>query len=263
MRTFVSIVILSFLFAPIASAQPQFTVASFNTLHYGWGATTAAKDAVIQQLGTVAHAIVLQEIMPQANFAGLQTAFPPATADFIVSQNSYGTARYQERYVIILSKAMFDSVGTFEFPQLAAPAGPFSRPPMMAAVRPNGSARTYYIADFHAIWGRSQAQRTAEAAAVCTSFAANTPEIAFAGDWNLSAAQILASAPCVANAQPAGLTTLNRAGTLYSSSYDHGVVFAGSTLGIAAANVLQPANTQTWRASVSDHVPVTVTYTYQ
>ena len=260
MRTCVSILIPALLFAPIASAQ-QFTVASFNTLHYGQGNNTAAKDAVIQQLVAGAHATVLQEIMPQANFAGL--AFPPGTVDFLVAQNSYGTARYSERYVIILQRAMFQNVAMHEFPQLAAPGGPFSRPPMLAQVQPNGSARTYYIADFHAIWGRRQAQRNAEAAAVCATYAAATPEIAFAGDWNLTAAQIQANAPCVIDAQPAGLTTLNRAGTQYSSSYDHGVVFAGSTLTIAAANVLQPANTQAWRATVSDHVPVTVTYNYQ
>ena len=171
---------------------------------------------------------------------------------------------YRERYVAILSRASLHALATYEFPQLGAPAGPFARPPFLIAVRPAGATRNYLIGDFHAVWGRSQAQRTNEAAAMCAFEAwLNTPEIAMAGDWNLDVPLLLNSAACMSNAQPAGLTTLNRAGTAYSSSYDHAVLFHGTHLGINGSIVIQPPNPQAWRQTVSDHVPVAIAYSYQ
>jgi hypothetical protein len=64
-------------------------------------------------------------------------------------------------------------------------------------------------------------------------------------------------------AQPTGLTTLNRDGTQYSSSYDHAVTFTGGTLVIDAGAVHAPPDTKSWRKNVSDHVPVYVRYRYQ
>jgi len=64
-------------------------------------------------------------------------------------------------------------------------------------------------------------------------------------------------------ATPSGLTTLNRAGTQYSSSYDHAVTFRGGQLAITASAIYGPADTQVWRANISDHVPVYVTYSYR
>lgn len=266
MKKLILLSILTLIAAPSLTAQ-TFVLVSFNTLHYGWGTNTPNKDQAIYDVAqaTGASAIVLQEIMPQANFGNLQTLFPPSTADFMVSQNSFGTGNYQERYLTILARSKFTVLARAEFPALAAPGGPFSRPPMLLQVRPAGSAGTYYIGDFHAVWGRSQSQRTAEAAAICTSLLplVGSANIALAGDWNLTAAQVTANGTCISNATPAGLTTLNRAGTQYSSSYDHAVTFTGGQLGISASAVYGPANTQTWRANVSDHVPVYVTYTYQ
>ena len=56
----------------------QFILVSFNTLHYGWGPNTNIKDQAIVQSWQFAHAdaMVLQEFMPQATFAGLVRAPP-------------------------------------------------------------------------------------------------------------------------------------------------------------------------------------------
>lgn len=257
---------MTLLAGPPMAAQ-SFVLLSFNTLHYGWGANSAYKDQAIfataQAVG--ANAIVLQEVMPNATFGNLQTLFPPATADFLVSQNSFGAGTYRELYLTILAKAKFTTLQRGEFPALGAPAGPFSRPPMLIKVRPQGSANTYYIGSFHAIWGRSQSQRTAEAAAICTALLplVGSANIALAGDWNLTAAEVGANAPCLNGAAPAGLSTLKRDGSAYSSSYDHAVTFTGGQLAITASAVYPAPNLQTWRTTVSDHVPVYVTYTYQ
>lgn len=258
-----------FLFvAPPLAAQKQFVLVSFNTLHYGYGTTTADKDAAIFSVAKAAQAdaIVLQEIMPPATFGDLETLFPPSVVYFQVSQNSFGTGNYRERYLTILGKTKFTLLTSLEFTNLAAPNGAFSRPPMLLGVRPAGSATTYYIGNFHAVWGRNQKQRKAEASAICSALQpkVGSLNIALAGDWNLTAPQVqAAAAQCLATVLPDGLTTLNRQGTTFSSSYDHAVVFSGSKLAITADTVFEPNNTVTWRGSISDHVPVYVTYTYK
>lgn len=268
----VALLVSLWITAGLSAQVGTFRVMSFNTLHFGWGGmgNTVAKSTEIFNISTNsnAHAIALQEVMAQALVGPLATlqGYFPGAAHFAVAANGYGGGAYVEFYVIILDTGMFVVGAQHEFPALSP--GTFSRPPMAVAVQPNGSANTYYIADFHAIWGRVAAQRAAEATSICTVWQAGVGGgangIAFVGDWNLTAAQVTANGACMSAAQPTGLTTLNRAGTAYSSSYDHGVQFgAGGGLMLTASSIYNPPNTAIWRATVSDHVPVLVDYSYQ
>lgn len=266
-------VILSCLLLAGSVHAQSFTAVSFNALHYGWGGNTAGKNSGMSEAlsATKAAALVLQEVMPQATLANFQAGVPPPVGNwtFAISANSFGTGWYQERYAVVLLSSQFPTIGAnLEFPALV---GTFSRPPMGVPVIPQGSAGTYVIADFHAVWGRRKSQRTAEATAICASWlpavkAALNPTkaqgIALAGDWNLTTAEVATNASaCVSSASPSALTTLNRAGTDYSSSYDHAVQFNTGTMTLSLAWVYPVGNTVTWRA-VSDHVPIAASFAY-
>ncbi len=255
-----------------AAAVPQggqFSLVSLNTLHLGWGTTNPAHfDPVngqtkINSISALMNGVpvgLLQEVMPQANPAYFVFC-QPATCVIRTSQ-PYGLGWYKETYLFFVeanyNPAGFDSAGM---------TGTFSRPPSYIRFRPPNAAQDVYIANFHAIWGLTNAQRLAEAAAIRTTFIAgnnlqNVPLIV-GGDWNVTAADVEQQIGCNNCVTPAVLTSLTPAGAL-SSSYDH--FLFSPNIACNNAHVMQlPFNLSyaTWRAVVSDHLPIQCTVVYQ
>jgi endonuclease/exonuclease/phosphatase family metal-dependent hydrolase len=250
------------------------TVVSQNTLHFGWGSTNPDRtcDAKCQTKVTslvanikLGDVTVMQEIMPKAQSA-LLTQGGCTTCGYAESQ-SYGTGFYKERYLFVISdpKKVLPVGGVVECSATGAGCN-FSRPPAAVKVQVASSTKSLVVVDFHAIWGRSQSLRIAEASHMpalvnALSGTGNLP-VVVGGDWNLTVNEIKSAAACPAVcAAPDGLTTLNPQGNP-SSSYDH--FYTKNVTGVSKAPAVIPANVgnSTWRSMVSDHLGVIAGFTY-
>jgi hypothetical protein len=250
------------------------TLVSQNTLHYGWGATnpnricgadcmTKATSLVYNiKLGDVT---VMQEIMPPAQNSLLTTG--GCTTCSYAESLSYGNGFYKERYLFVITDPLkVTPVGAVIECSTTGANCSFSRPPAALKVQVASSTKTLVVVDFHAIWGRSQSQRIAEAQripALATALAGsgNLP-VVVAGDWNLTVDEVTAAASCATTcAAPDGLTTLNPKGNP-SSSYDH--FYTVNVTGVTTTPAVIPANVgnATWRSTVSDHLGVRAGFSY-
>jgi endonuclease/exonuclease/phosphatase family metal-dependent hydrolase len=250
------------------------TVVSQNTLHYGWGTTNPSRicdpNCIAKLASLVANiglgdVTVMQEIMPQAQTA-LLTAGGCTTCGYEESP-SYGNGFYRERYLFVIADPKkVTTVGSVIECSTTGANCTFSRPPAALKVKKANSTKTIVIVDFHAVWGRSQSLRIAEAKLMPglvdkLSGAGNLP-VVVGGDWNLTADEIKSAASCPATcAAPDGLTTLNPNGKP-SSSYDH--FYKKNVTGTSKTPAVIPANVgdQKWRAVVSDHLGVIAGYNY-
>jgi hypothetical protein len=250
------------------------TIVSQNTLHYGWGTTnpnrTCDPNCLTKLTSLVANinlgdVTVMQEIMPTAQSA-LLTAGGCTTCGYDESL-SYGNGFYKERYLFVLSdpKKVTPVGSVIECSTTGANCS-FSRPPAALKMQVASSTKSLIVVDFHAIWGRSQSLRIAEASHMpalvnALSGTGNLP-VVVGGDWNLTVDEIKSAASCAAAcAAPDGLTTLNPTGNP-SSSYDH--FFTKNITGATKVPAVIPANVgdPKWRAEVSDHLGVIAGYSY-
>lgn len=250
------------------------TIVSQNTLHFGWGSTnpsrtcgTDCQTKVSSLLANIKQSDVtmMQEIMPPAQSGYLTTG--GCTTCGYGESSLYGNGFYKERYLFVITD-----------PKKVAPVGQviecsatgascaFSRPPAAVKVQVASSTKTLVVVDFHAIWGRSQSQRIAEAKLIpglvnALSGTGNLP-VVVGGDWNLTVDEVKSAAGCTATcAAPDGLTTLNPSGNP-SSSYDH--FYTKNTTGVSKTPAVIPANVgnSIWRSTVSDHLGVIAGYSY-
>jgi len=249
------------------------TVVSQNTLHYGWGSTnpgricdTKCEEKLASLIANIklGDVTVMQEIMPQAE-SDLLTSEGCTTCGYAESQ-SYGNGFYRERYLWVITDPKKVKAGAVTECSATGATCTFSRPPAALKVKKANSTKTIVIVDFHAVWGRSQSLRIAEAKLMPAlvnklSGAGNLP-VVVGGDWNLTADEIKSAANCAATcAAPDGLTTLNPNGNP-SSSYDH--FYKKNTTGVTKTPKVIPADVgdQKWRSVVSDHLGVIAGYSY-
>ena len=250
------------------------TVVSQNTLHYGWGSTNPNRscDADCQTKVTSlvsnikqGDVTVMQEIMPPAQSSLLTTG--GCTTCLYAESASYGNGFYKERYLFVITdpKKVTPVGGVIECSATGANCS-FSRPPAAVAVQEASSSKNLVVVDFHAIWGRSQSQRIAEASRIpglvnALSGTSKLP-VVVGGDWNLTVDEAASAMGCTTTcAAPDGLTTLNPSGNP-SSSYDH--FYAENITGISKTPAVIPANVgnSTWRSMVSDHLGVIAGFSY-
>jgi endonuclease/exonuclease/phosphatase family metal-dependent hydrolase len=249
------------------------TVVSQNTLHYGWGSTnpnracdTTCEDKLKSLIANIelGDVTVMQEIMPQAQTALLTTG--GCTTCGYAESLSYGNGFYRERYLWVITDPKKVTAGAVTECSATGVNCKFSRPPAALKVQKANSTKTIVIVDFHAVWGRSQSLRIAEATLMPAlvnklSGASNLP-VVVGGDWNLTVDEIKSAASCAAAcAAPSGLTTLNPNGNP-SSSYDH--FYTKDVTGVSKAPAVIPADVgdQKWRSVVSDHLGVIAGYNY-
>lgn len=147
--------------------------------------------------------------------------------------------------------------------------------------RTTGATCSVWIANFHAIFGKSIGDRRGEAMFMKNIFnaLANTPHpvtknwvpVLILGDWNLAANDRgfgWISSPNVAIIQPNIKTSLTASGNP-SSEYDHGIQSNTAQISVAAAGTPSPLWTypqqpwQNWRRTFSDHLGVRIQVTLQ
>lgn len=248
------------------TARAQFSLASLNCLHLGWGSqqNQTAKDIALRNFFTPPNqsppydVIVLQEVMSSANRVNVGNVVAPGIYQVEVT-DPLGPGSYKERYAFLVNR---NNVGLGRGAQSMTPG--FSRPPTGIAIMEGG--RCTWVINYHAIFGRSKAQRLAEARLiplVINEFLGKDvrcDRVVIAGDWNLSALEVATSTGLnITRISPILPTSLKRTGEL-SQPYDH--FLAGGRANLSNVQVSGPRNQQLrqqWRQQVSDHLPITCT----
>lgn len=260
-------------------AVADFTLASQNTLHLGYGNSTVGagyetkKYAWLKTEVVAGHdAVLFQEVMNTASLTAFGISTTHATQPPNPAAGNWphlkGFNGYRESYLGAFKKNKLTVRCYLPLTNAKiAPPNALIRPPDAYLVNTTGKAPTWLL-NVHSIWGSSTADRENEAKAlaayVSTVITQKTPKTlgctgaglttkvnraVLAGDWNLSAAKLQTLFGTAFTVGPSAQTSLTASGAL-SKSYDH-FVWTNSVTVAAAPTVFTPtsANTATLPAS--------------
>ncbi|HEX3553783.1 MAG TPA: hypothetical protein VIA62_11205 [Thermoanaerobaculia bacterium] len=237
------------------AAHGDFTLASQNCLHLGWGkqAYQTKKNNLLKHFykNVGYDVIVLQEVMRQADI-GLMNPGDYWVTNTIVQ----GASTYKEAYTFLVSKAKFTTLRAAPTARISTTPG-FSRPPAGIRIR-EGNSCTWVLA-YHAIFGRKadrlkEVKKVREVYDEFSKLDRACQHVVIAGDWNLAAKEIEDFFGNMnIDVVPTERTSLNPKGER-SEPYDHCLATAKV---INASNVLMPSiGTKRWRKEVSDHLGI-------
>jgi hypothetical protein len=240
-------------------AQADFTLASQNALHLGWGDSkgaawvTAKYQYLRNQIIANYDVTLVQEVMGKAavasmNLPATHNAFPPAGTPWTLK----GYSSYKESYLLVANGNNVNVICQhyYQYPNemdAGLPVKTFIRSPDIALVKTPAAVNPTWLINYHALWGgSSKVPRVAEARAlkrwVQNTLIAQTPNTTVAGcpaalgivnrvvigaDWNLEQGEVLQifqEAPAFGGVSvtPNTNTTIgSKAPFNLSSGYDH------------------------------------------
>ena len=125
-------------------AAQQFTLASLNCLHLGWGPEQyqGDKQNILKELFAGFDVVILQEVMAQANLSFVTPGFFAFQVTPVL-----GPGSYKEAYGFIYKTGFSSGL------PITTPVAGFSRPPSGILLGANG--QWTWIVDYHAVYGRS------------------------------------------------------------------------------------------------------------
>lgn len=269
---------------PATALAQSFTILSMNVLRFGHGSRLANQCNAITAASATVDIIVLQEVMASGypclsanNKKGVNIAIP---ANFsYTSSGPKGRSSYIEYYGILYrtNKRGNTQITYLSQDDALSTTLTFMRPPFAAQFQVTDTSTTtskscnVWIADIHSIFGKSNSDRQAEAAAMRAVFlglkSKNSGAVIIAGDWNLAADDAKGFGWVGTNnaaIQPNVLTSLTTAGAP-SSAYDHAINTSNSVTPPSVTITQTSTGSWTytgaltrssWRTQVSDHMGV-------
>jgi endonuclease/exonuclease/phosphatase family metal-dependent hydrolase len=163
-------------------------IASFNTLHLGWGSTKTLE--IVATILAQYDVIALQEVMKKGTLEALADILDSLTSvswNLVVSEK-LGRSSYKESYAFVWRSDRVEKIANSEF-VVQDVEDDFSREPYVATFRSGNFDFTLICAHF--IYGRSKQDRREEAEAMARVFQAVQDQdpaendILLLGDFNL------------------------------------------------------------------------------
>lgn len=252
----------------IAPVEAATQIASWNTLHLGWG---NGKDIrAMARIGGAFDLIALQEVMSPAGLNTLEAELESVTGESwsSMASDAIGRGDYKEHYAFVWRDsevAWIDGAVVYIDDRDA-----FAREPMSARFE-TADGYTFVLASVHSIYGDDVEGRAVEADALAgyhawlTESFPGTP-VYIAGDFNL-APDNAAWAPLRAVARPLiteGTTTLSSINGKFKNLYDNIWAPTGFPIPVIGAGIMDFPSAlgidhETAREVISDHAPVYMT----